>query len=1124
MMKGWNKIVVVFAVLLAAFLCKNLVAGQVGQPSPVDNMKFPYSQGIRNVVMTSGDACPTREEIISKTRTLQMPFIANNGQVDGQVQFYAKTFGGTVFVTKEGAIVYSLPSGRDVLAGASQESGRGHEAGEQRGRGAEEQGGKVVSGWHGQAPLVHAESEFVVAYAYSPLLHADNANCPPDCVLAKSLLAAYLPELQESTGRLVGTRSTVSLRAAYLPGLQEGSDKIVGTRCPASPRFAYLSGLQEGTDKQNLSMPPNSNPGVLPANYHPHSEIQNPKSEAKGIALIEHLVGGKIKGITGETQSVTKVSYFEGNDPAKWKSNISTYEVVDMGEVYDGVGLRLKAYGNNVEKLFCVKPGASPEQIKVQLDGGKSLQVSNDGQLEAETELGTVKFTKPVAYQDIDGKRVEVAVAYSIQGLGIDGMESRGAGEQGGWGELETQNSKLAYGFKVASYDKTKDLIIDPLLASTYLGGSSQDEGYSVSIDAGGNVYVTGLTASTDFPATPGAYQTSNKGGGDAFVSRLSGDLTKLLASTFLGGSGEDAGGSVAIDAGGNVYVTGFTYSTDFPTTPGAYQTSMKGWYDIFVSKLSGDLTKLLASTYVGGSGGEGGQPLVIDAGGNVYVTGYTNSTNFPTTPGAYQTSFKGGTWDVFVSRLSGDLTKLLASTYVGGSNSDEGRSVAIDAGGNVYVTGGTSSTDFPTTLGAYQTSNKGVYDVFVSRLSGDLTKLLASTYVGGSSNDYGNSVSIDAGGNVYVAGQTQSTDFPTTPGTYQTSYKGGAWDVIVSRLSGDLTKLLASTFVGGNDLDAGYSVSIDAGGNVYVAGVTQSTDFPTTPGAYQTSMKGYSDAFVLRLGGDLTKLIASTYVGGSNSRDEGRSVAIDTGGNIYVIGHTNSTDFPTTLGAYQTFNKGGLDVFVSRLDANLSAGDITPPTVVSTSPGSNAVGVALDSVITAVFSEEMDASTINASTFYLNGGVTGTVSYGTVTATFTPYSNLSNSSTYMATITTGVKDLAGNNMVANYTWSFTTVNLCKAESITAAPNRLTLRKGKNGNVTITVTGAGGCMVEGVTVTATINGNGNQLIAVSPDSQKADANGEAVFSINAKDKKGTAVIKFKATGLDEVATVQVKVR
>jgi hypothetical protein len=344
--------------LTSACLTSSIPAGEVGQASLPDMMNYSQdSQGTRNGAMTSGDACPTREELITKTKTLQMPFIANNGQVDEQVAFYAKTFGGTVFVTKEGEIVYALPSGRDVPAGASPEAGRGHEAWGQGSKGAEAQGGKGVSGRHGQAPLVRVDAECVAANICSPFLRAGNAHCPPERVLTNALLAAYLPGLQkETTQRVVSTPST----------------------------------------------------------NNPQSKIQNPQSPMRGVALKEHLLGGKVNEIRGGAKSVTTVSYFRGNDPSKWKSNISTCEVVDMGEVYDGIGLRLKAYGNNVEKLFTVMPDANPESIKVGLSGATALRVNEDGQLEAETELGIVKFTKPVAYQEIDGQRVEVDVEYRL--------------------------------------------------------------------------------------------------------------------------------------------------------------------------------------------------------------------------------------------------------------------------------------------------------------------------------------------------------------------------------------------------------------------------------------------------------------------------------------------------------------------------------------------------------------------------------------------------------------------------------------------------------------------------------------------------------------------------------------
>ncbi|MBF8276211.1 MAG: hypothetical protein HW390_1284 [Candidatus Brocadiaceae bacterium] len=307
----YGKVLFLF-VLMSACFASSLTAGQVGQASLPD------------ITETSGVASPTKEELITKTKTLQMPFIANNGQVDEQVRFYAKTFGGTVFVTKDGEIVYSLPEGR----GEDKQGSRG-------------------AGRHGQAPLVRADAELVVAHVYSPFLHAGNANCLPDRVFSKSLIAAYLPGLQKGTG-------------------------------------------------------------------NPQSERQNPKTPIRGVALKETIVGAKIGGITGEQPAVTTVNYFTGNDKSKWKTNVSTYKRVNLGEVYKGIELSLKAYSDNVEKLFCVKPGASPELIKVQLDGSKSLRVNQEGQLEADTELGLVKFTKPIAYQEIDGKRVGVDVEYRL--------------------------------------------------------------------------------------------------------------------------------------------------------------------------------------------------------------------------------------------------------------------------------------------------------------------------------------------------------------------------------------------------------------------------------------------------------------------------------------------------------------------------------------------------------------------------------------------------------------------------------------------------------------------------------------------------------------------------------------
>ncbi|MDN3515832.1 MAG: SBBP repeat-containing protein [Candidatus Brocadia sp.] len=849
-----------------------------------------------------------------EVQKIQMPFIANKGQVDEGVLFYAQTFGGTVFVNKDGEIVYSLPMG-------SSESG----AGSLKGKGCEQ-------------PAVDSKQPERPLNLVPPLERRDQGVCN---------ITAFHPDKRKT--------------------------------CPQPPLL----------------------------------------EERIGVALKEELVGAQVKAVLGEQPSITQVNYFKGNDPSGWKTNIPAYEFVMLGEVYEGIDLRLKAYGNNVEKLFTVKPGADPYQIKIRLSGvqlpenpppapasggqpsvllserdkgggmtaksplgnvvnaqskekgirqtvlkspseegswqfplikgARGLLVNEHGELEVETRLGIVKFTKPVAYQEIDGKRVEVAVEYRIQKAEAGSLKSAISNKTrtndpcsrytGTWfvhAALEhnpasktcgqTPNSRfpapVVYGFKVAQYDKTKDLIIDPLLASTYLGGSYEDRGRAIAVDAEGNVFVAGETLSAEFPATPGAYRTSRKGNTDIFVSKFNSGLTDLLASTFLGGAlNHERTCSIATDADGNVYVAGSTYSTDFPTTRGSYDAAGNGRWDVFVSKFNNGLTNLLASTFLGGNADEYGYSMAIDAGGNVFVTGETISTDFPATPGAYDASFNGGYYDAFISKFNSGLTDLLASTFMGGSSGDYGRAIAVDGAGNVFVTGNTWPKDFPVTPGAYNTSyNGGNDDAFVSKLNNGLTNLLASTFLGGYSNDFGKAIAIDAGGNVYVAGETVSPNFPTTDGAYVAVYQRGFKDIFVSKFNNQLSGLSASTLLSGDSHDYGKAIAIDAGGNVYVAGSTSSTDFPTTPGAYDTTPNGSSDVFVSKLNSGLTKLLMSTFQGGSRS-DYGNAIAVSAVGNVYVTGETLSPDFPATPGAYNTSYHRSEDVFVSGFNSDLSAG-----------------------------------------------------------------------------------------------------------------------------------------------------------------------------------------------------------
>ncbi len=636
-----------------------------------------------------------------------------------------------------------------------------------------------------------------------------------------------------------------------------------------------------------------------------------------GVIVKEVLKGAKVKKVFGLEKTKTKVNYFIGKDEKRWRRNIETFKTVSLGEVYKGISVRLRAYYKNVEKIFEVKPGADPGNITIKVKGIKELRIDSEtGELVLETDLGEVRFTKPVAYQEVDGKRVEISVRYKLV-------------------------SKDAYGFELGKYDRSRPLVIDPLLASTFLGGQASEviwPGGAMAIDQSGNIYITGRTYSIDFPVTPGAFKDTlpENGNADAFVAKISGDLTTLLSATFLGGSGHDEGFSVALDQNGNVFVAGVTGSNDFPVTQDAYQGVYRGggtFGEAFIAKFSNDLTTLLASTYLGGTDDETATSIVVDQNGNVYVTGNTISQDFPTTTGAYDTDggrFISG-WDVFVSMLSNDLQNLLASTYLGGTSRERAYSMALDQNGNVFIVGGTYSDDFPITPDAYQNTFTYVSadypEAFIAKLSGDLKKLLASTYLGGTTGlDVARTIAIDQSGNVYVAGETGSSDFPTTQGAYQSNTNGGV-EAFISKLDNNLTNLLASTYLGGGcDFtfcsDKAISIAIDQSGDVFVAGLTNTSSFPTTEGAFQSHLHNSVDAFVSRLSGDLTTLIASTYLGGSGGfgdNDSAYAIALDQSGNVYVAGITDSSDFPTTPGVFQPAYNGGGDIYISKLTPDLS-------------------------------------------------------------------------------------------------------------------------------------------------------------------------------------------------------------
>ncbi|OGL45400.1 MAG: hypothetical protein A2161_18570 [Candidatus Schekmanbacteria bacterium RBG_13_48_7] len=618
----------------------------------------------------------------------------------------------------------------------------------------------------------------------------------------------------------------------------------------------------------------------------------------EGVVIKMNFIGADLLCAEGENKLITKLHYFLGNNPNNWRSNLLTYKDIIYKNIYTGIDLRFCANPEKLKYQFEILPSGNPSDIKIRFTGIDEISIDNNGNMIIRTPKGNFIDEKLYVYQMINGKKVKISAQLHL----ID-------------------NHTCV--FKIERYDAERPLIIDPgIVFSTYLGISVGEQTLII-VDSTGSVYITGDTFSSIFPTTLGAYDTSFNGAEDAFISKLSADGSTLLYSTFLGGSDDDFGHAIALDGSSNIYVAGITVSPDFAVTPGAFDTSYNGgasWgTDVFVSKLSADGSRLIYSTYIGGSkdepdfdfGFDVGVGLAVNGFGNAYVTGFTESTDFPTTSGAYNTQYKG-LYDVFVSKINADGSNLLFSTFIGEAI---GTDIVLDGSGNVFVTGLTWTTEFPTTLDACDTSYNGNADVFVSKLNADGASLIYSTFIGGNDVDQGNSIDIDSAGNAYITGYLRSTNFPTTPSCFDISYTG-AIDAFVCKLSADGSTLIYSTYLGGSGRDEGKSIAVDATGNAYITGTTNgSIDFPVTPDAFDKSPHG---VFISKLSDDGSMLLYSTFLGGEG-RDTSNKIEVFDSNYIYVSGLTQSTTFPTTPGAYKTYYST-YSGFITKFDLSSSS------------------------------------------------------------------------------------------------------------------------------------------------------------------------------------------------------------
>ena len=543
-----------------------------------------------------------------------------------------------------------------------------------------------------------------------------------------------------------------------------------------------------------------------------------------------------------------------------------------------------------------VFPGGDPKDICFSYAGVDGIFPDGQGNLHIKCPSGELVEEALYCYQLKDKKMDEVSSNYMI--------------------------TKNEVSINVGEYDTTINLIIDPLMYSTFIGGSNNDIGEDITHDLGNNMYITGSTNSSDFPTTSGCYDDSYNGNEDLdiFVLKLSPDGSELLFSTFIGGDDDDFPYGISLDSENNIYVSGWTFSSDFPTTPGCFDETYNENGDAIVFKLDQDGSDLNYSTFIGGNRTDSDSRIVLDADNNAYVAGITNSSDFPTTVNAYGRIYNGGFkyGDVFVLKLNPDGTDLVYSTYVGGSDDEWwGGSLIIDSKNNTYITGATASEDFPTTPGCYDDSyNGGNTDIVVFKLNPYGSDLLYSTYIGGDSWDRGWRIVLDAEENAYITGWTYSENFPTTQGCYNDSL-GGSSDIIVCKLNQEGSDLIYSTLLGGNGSEGLSQIALDSENNVYISGSTyrgSDPDFPTTPGCYDDSLNGHYDVVVCKLNSNGTSLLYSTYIGG-DGWDDAHAITLVSKNIVSVTGITRSSDFPTTPDCYNnSYNGGDRDIIVLKL------------------------------------------------------------------------------------------------------------------------------------------------------------------------------------------------------------------
>jgi hypothetical protein len=783
--------------------------------------------------------------------------------------------------------------------------------------------------------------------------------------------------------------------------------------------------------------------------------------------------------IVGRELQEGKANYLIGNRE-KWRTGIPLYRMVEYQEVYPGINLVLYGNGRELEYDFSLAPGARVGQIKVSFEGVERLSIEG-GDLVLRTASGEIRHRKPRIYQRRNGRKVATAGRFVLR-------------------------SPRQAGFVVDAYDREQELVIDPTLTfGTYMGGSGDDRAWAVAVDDAGCAYLAGETWSANFPSTFNfSHSTGNQ---DAYIVKMNASGTAVVYATYFGGQGRDSARGVAVDSAGNAYIAGFSTSPDFPTTGGAYGTSPAGLEDAFVVKLNASGSGLLYSTLLGGGGSDFATGIAVDSSGNAYISGYTSSVAFPVTSGAFQRDFKGGGQDAFVAKLNASGSGLIYATYLGGQGNDIANGIAVDplgfafvagytdspdfpvknalnptpggqgdgfvaklnpagdglsyatylggrqldsatavaadASGNAYITGYTSSADFPVTAGALQTSNSGSFDTFVAKLTPAGSVLAYSTFLGGEGSEQASSIAIDAQGTAYVAGYTDSLRFPLVS---QVSAAKGGRDAFAAAVSADGGALIWSTYLGGAAEDRATSIAVDPAGGIYVAGYTYSTDFPTTSGAYRSTAGAGGEAFLVKLStaSQPTAIASVTPASGTGGNSSFQFVAPDAAGyaDLAAMEMIVNGSLSGAQACYLRYDRPANRLWLVNDAGNQFMGPATPGVAGTLSNSQCSVNVASASVtgsgntltlsvpltFTGAFAGAKNVYLWATSTGGQNSGyqqrgtwtVTGAAAAGPGTVSATPSSGSGGNGTFQLAVsdTAGYADLAAMEAIVNGSFS----------------------------------------------------------------------------------------------------------